>query len=394
MPLSYSNTSPAGSALKSKINPNPLGLSQLGNNQTTTPATGNLATNLYGTSFNAKPSTAGPPVPYTPPPTSDPARIKQPGQSEAPPSTGVTSDHISGLIKTVGGLQKMISDYGKFNPPPQTNPTQAGLINDAASAYKRAGAYQSETLQQQSDAENNPDYVGGTGVGISGQIERNRAARGAGLLTQAQGLGSLAGQIAPVSTFGGILKNPITGENISKTPGSGAFEGGQVQGQIQAGQNNVQMTSANTAARGIQGTIQQYLAQNPDINSSQLAAGNFVQQWLQGKQLADPKYQTLFNYLNEYTNTLAPILGVGGDPTNLKTEIAQSFINAQASGQSISQVLDSIAKLAEDKVANLQSGALGGPQVAGAAPSSQTGQVSSGGLNFVQDTNGKWVPAK
>jgi hypothetical protein len=96
---------------------------------------------------------------------------------------------------------------------------------------------------------------------------------------------------------------------------------------------------------------------------------------LQGKQLTDPKYQTLFNYLNVYTTTLAPILGVGGDPTNLKTQIAASFINAAASGQSITQVLDAMSKLATNKIGDLQSGATGG----GTSVPNTTG-AGSGGL--------------
>lgn len=120
------------------------------------------------------------------------------------------------------------------------------------------------------------------------------------------------------------------------------------------------LQSANTAATGISNTVQTYLQQNPDINPSSLAVGNTLQQWIQGQQLTDPRYQTLFNYLNEYTNTLAPILGVGGDATNLKTEIAQNMVNAAASGQSISQVLNAINQLATNKVNDLANGATGG----------------------------------
>lgn len=120
------------------------------------------------------------------------------------------------------------------------------------------------------------------------------------------------------------------------------------------------LQSANTAAQGIANTLSGFLQQNPQINSSPLAVGNLAQQWLQGKQLADPTYQTFFNYLSEYANTLAPVLGVGGDPTNMKTQIAQAFLNAQASGQSTMQVLQAMGNLATTKIANLQSGATGG----------------------------------
>jgi len=119
------------------------------------------------------------------------------------------------------------------------------------------------------------------------------------------------------------------------------------------------LKSAETAAEGIKNTIVSYLSANPQLNPSDLAAGNILKQWIEGKQLTDPKYQTLFNYLNEYTNTLAPILGVGGNPTNLKTEIAQNFINAAASGQSISQVLNNISQLAANKLVDMERGALG-----------------------------------
>lgn len=136
------------------------------------------------------------------------------------------------------------------------------------------------------------------------------------------------------------------------------------------------MQSANTAAEGIKNTINTYLAANPTLNASDLAAGNILNQWIQGKQLTDPKYQVLFNYLNEYTNTLAPILGVGGDPTNLKTQIAASFINAAASGQSISQVLDAMSKLADNKIKDLQVGAIGGTtSVANTTPSVGGGSI-------------------
>lgn len=132
------------------------------------------------------------------------------------------------------------------------------------------------------------------------------------------------------------------------------------------------LESANTAAEGIKNAITSYITANPQLNPSDLAAGNLLTQWVQGKQLTDPKYQTLFNYLNEYTNTLAPILGVGGNPTNLKTEIAQGFINAAASGKSITEVLNSMSKLATDKIANIKSGATGGGVV--------TSPSTSGGL--------------
>lgn len=135
---------------------------------------------------------------------------------------------------------------------------------------------------------------------------------------------------------------------------------GTTAAQQQIAQQIPAWTAANTAAKGIQQTVSSYLAANPQLNSSDLAASNALNQWINGQQLTDPKYQTLFNLLNEYTSTLAPVLGVGGDTTNLKTEIAQSFINAKASGASIQEVLNNIAQVADSKIANYQSGGTGG----------------------------------
>jgi len=78
----------------------------------------------------------------------------------------------------------------------------------------------------------------------------------------------------------------------------------------------------------------------------------------------------LSNYLSEYVNTLAPILGVGGDTTNLKTQIAQGFINAHQSGQSISSVLNGIETLAQQKLQAQQGGSQGGPKI---SPQTSTG---------------------
>lgn len=149
-----------------------------------------------------------------------------------------------------------------------------------------------------------------------------------------------------------------------------------IQGQASIMGQLPQLESYDVAAEGIKNKITSYLDQNTSLNASDLAAGNKLQQWIQGKQLTDPKYQTLFNYLNEYTNTLAPILGVGGDPTNLKTEIAQSFINAAASGQSIKEVLENMQQLSRGKLQDIRSGATGGGVVSN--PGSST--TGSGGL--------------
>ncbi len=187
---------------------------------------------------------------------------------------------------------------------------------------------------------------------------------------------AVSGQYSAIPSF--ITSNPVLnaqlnvaakGLNPNFTP-VGASGASSVLQSIPA------LQSANTAAEGIKNTINTYIQSNPQLNPSDLAAGNLLQQWIQGKQLTDPKYQTLFNYLNEYTNTLAPILGVGGDATNLKTQIAQGMVNAAASGQSISQVLNAMSTLASNKIQDLQNGATGGSTT---VPNTST-SGSTGGL--------------
>lgn len=168
----------------------------------------------------------------------------------------------------------------------------------------------------------------------------------------------LPGQIAP-----GIgAYNPLTQQNL---PGIGAnpFQGGVTQGQVALGQQYAGMSAATQAATGIKNSIQNLLNQVP-LNPTVFSDVNKVIQLLSGK-VSDPNYQTLSNYLNEYISTLAPILGVGGDTTNLKTEIAQSMINAQASGQSISTVLDNLESLANAKLAAIANAGQGGFQTPG-----------------------------
>jgi hypothetical protein len=145
--------------------------------------------------------------------------------------------------------------------------------------------------------------------------------------------------------------------NINQLQAQGA-------GQSAIFQNLPTLTASETAAQGIQQQITSYLQSHPNLNPSIFSDANSFIQFLQGKT-SNPEQQTLSNYLNEYISTLAPILGIGGDTTNLKTEIAQSMVNAKASGTSIVDVLNNISQLAHGKIQNIQSGAMGGGVVTG-----------------------------
>lgn len=176
--------------------------------------------------------------------------------------------------------------------------------------------------------------------------------------------------------------------------GGSAFTAGQVQGNQALGAQYAQNISANNQAKAIKSQIVSYIDSNPQLNPAVFTDANALIQLMSGK-VSNPQYQILSNDLSEYVNTLTPILGVGGDSTNLKTEIAQGFVSAVQSGKSITTVLDGIEQLADAKLA-VQ--ANGGNSVAppnttsGTTPngSSSNGTISAGGYTFTQ-VNGQWV---
>lgn len=178
--------------------------------------------------------------------------------------------------------------------------------------------------------------------------------------------GAAPGQISP----GNTAFNPLSGENINGI-GASPFAGGVAQGNVALGQNFAQMNASHQAAQGIKNQIGNLIS-NTTVNPSEFTDVNKALQFISGR-VGNPQYQTLSNYLNEYISTLAPILGVGGDTTNLKTQIAQSMVNAQASGGNIMQVLNDLDSLAQNKLSaiaqsgqgtNYSSGSTGGSSFA------------------------------
>lgn len=193
--------------------------------------------------------------------------------------------------------------------------------------------------------------------------------------TQQQGLGAAAGLAAPQPY--GITTTPyqpVTG-TFGTMPGgtSGPFGAGQVEENIKIGGQYQQASTAANVAKGYEDTIKNYMVQN-NLNPSDLTVANGVIQWLKG-QVGDPKYLTLANYINEYSNNAATALGMsGGNVTDFKLGIAQSLLNPKASAQSMSEVLTNNAKAIQDKLANMKSTATGGGQVAGGTPGYQPAQ--------------------
>ena len=396
---------------------------------TNQPVKSHTITNVDGSTTS---QTYHPPVTATTPtaPTKPSAPANAPLSSATGGLLNIGSGGASGNVNTATtNLNNIANNQGNSaqsgTPAAQVNDATKGLLNletnpspEVVKANADLANFQKQSPFLLSDVKNNPNVAAEVSVGRGQALGQTLTAENQALATAQQNAlaeqgqqitaGNEAGTLANATqgqqitsntnagtlgvnqqntqnsalTSAGNLSQPVTGPGgVLGTPqsvgafGSGSnttFGGGQAQGTVEAGKQAVAMNNANTAAKGIQGTIQQYLQANPQLNSSVSTIANAAQQWIQGKQLGDPAYQTLFNYLNEYVSTLAPILGVGGDTTNLKTEIAQSFVNAKASGQSISEVLNNIGKLADDKYANFVSAAQGGGQVAGGTPTGST----------------------
>lgn len=331
------------------------------------------------------------------------ANSSQTGSATTPGYIQKTADYGAGNIPIGQDAAKIAADYGKsiadvggqgarFEAGQLTTGTSPVAEGNAAITAQTAAAEQAALASGESAA------LEGTSQELTGQGQAATAANAAAGQANASqglkltGLGTAAGLAAPqLGSIGQVPFSPISQEQGSPlgAPGGTAADAAKVAGQFQGaqalaaapGQGAAQgqqalsaagglgtagvlqtipaLQSASTAAEGISNTIQSYLQTNPTLNANTATVANLAQQWAQGKQLGNPAYQTLFNDLSEYANTLAPVLGVGGDPTNMKTQIAQDFINAQANGKSISEVLDNMNSLARNKISDIQSGATG-----------------------------------
>ena len=270
----------------------------------------------------------------------------------------------NGLVTASNGM--------KYNPTPQTastpydpnNPNaalisqlqasgnpQAALVANYLTTSNNANQYGAQLSNQVASDQSEAGSLGGTGNAMAQVASSLGTPRLTQLQLQATTAANAAGLVSPVSQFG-VLTNPLTGQPISPgtTAGGAAFTGGVQQGLNSAGQNYANQYIASKGATGVKNTLDDFINSNPNINTSTLTAGNTLTQWLNGQQLGDPNTQTFLDDVSEYVSTLAPVLGIGGTPTDAKAYTAQQFVNGQASGQSVQQVLNNIETLANNKL--------------------------------------------
>ena len=184
--------------------------------------------------------------------------------------------------------------------------------------------------------------------------------------------------------------------NIPPSQSGSPFTAGVVAGQQALGTQYAQNYSAYQQAEGIRNNIDSIVQSNPNLNPSQFTDVNSALQFLNGR-VSNPQYAILANNVAEYVNTLAPILGVGGDTTNYKTELAQQFVTGAANGQNMQQILAGIAQTAGVKLGQQQSAGQSTGTVQQTQPTNS--QTTSGGFSEGQTSsdgslvyrNGQWT---
>ena len=183
-----------------------------------------------------------------------------------------------------------------------------------------------------------------------------------------------AGGLAQPSQAGptNVPFNPITGEY--GTPAAGAFgQGGlqgvgAIQGQIGVGQNVTQLNSYLGGAQVVGKNLQDLIS-SANINPVGLTYANGLLQF-GAKAMSDPNYQKFAGQINDFVASLAPILGVGGNVTDMKTQMSSAIVNALQSGRTINDVVGYFLDQAQQKVQGLARG--GGVGVGGAINSNGT----------------------
>lgn len=180
---------------------------------------------------------------------------------------------------------------------------------------------------------------------LSGQLGYYTQARGQGESAQA----SAAGYTRPTTGIPlgtGSMTYDAQGKPVIS--GGSPFTAGQVEGEKSLGMQYSQNVSAHNQAVAQKNDIVNFLNTTP-INPSDFTDVNSVIGLLNGKT-SDPKYQQLAARLNEYLQTITPIMGIGGDSTDYKANLAQSLLNGKMSPQAIVDQLNTLDSIQQKKL--------------------------------------------
>lgn len=208
---------------------------------------------------------------------------------------------------------------------------------------------------------------GGSGGNLDPQTQATSLAQKvmSGQMTYDQALSSLGYAGSVGATF---LNNAITGAggNPLQLQASGSANQGVVGSQTE--QVN-QYKSALQQGKNLQAQLGDLIT-TFGLNPTDLNAVNLGLQKI-ASQKSDPHYKQLSNYVNDIANTYAQVLTPpGGSATDTSRGIAQSMLDATASGSSIMDTMRSLDNAAQAKIAGV-------PTIGGNKSSSGTGTNGS-----------------
>jgi hypothetical protein len=301
----------------------------------------------------------------------------------------------TGQLQPKGTTSGLINP-GTFNTNPYnaSAPTYPGLVGALAGTASQPSAAFQQGQQEQQQLENeiqqsianqteanvanetNPipiEFQQGRGQVLQTQYSNQQAALASQLQnalgqeqagtsqqgTQQSGLAGAAGLAAPQNANALGTYSPTTGEynGYGGTAGgsaSGLQAGGNALGQVGIGQQVAQLNSSLGGAQVVGNNLQNLITQN-NINPTGLTYANGALQFGQ-QALSNPAYQEFQGQINDFIASLAPILGAGGNVTDMKTQMSSQIVNALQSGQSINQVISYFLQQAQQKIQGLQQG--------------------------------------
>jgi len=275
----------------------------------------------------------------------------------------------------------LVGQLSSFAQPSQTTNTADATAANAAAEYNRLNKEISDTRQQ--EAQTIANQVGPIPQGdITGRqaVARNLyETRLAALGAQAQGATALFSPAISAATTGrGQQISAAQSATNAAQPQLGAFGQGYYApldyGSVSANssqygtgpaaaanvgsiQDQTKLVNDWSAARqgasNISGMLDQFLTTN-NVNPTDLNAVNkFLQ--LIGRNTSSQQYQQFSNLVTDLAALYAQILTPpGGNPSDYRTQIAQSLVDASASGQSIKGILQSLDNQSQQKIQGVQ----------------------------------------
>jgi len=182
--------------------------------------------------------------------------------------------------------------------------------------------------------------------------------------TQQSGLAAAGGlaqpqQVNPTN----VPYNPLNGQygtpaitNFSSngSVASGAQALGAFNGQQAVGQNITQLNSQLGGAQVAGQNLQSLITQN-NINPSALTFANGALQ-LGAQYTSNPAYAKFQGAVNDFISAIAPVLGAGGNVTDMKTQMSSQIVSSLQSGSTMNDVISYFLQQAQQKIQGMSTG--------------------------------------